>query len=228
LTLRWKSLVLVAVAFGIVEAGLVSVYRTLLDPHGTLFPLLQLPDGVLWIEQAREVATLVLLVGVANLLSSRFSSAFAGFLLAFGVWDLVYYGALLAFLGWPRHLGDWDLLFLVPVPWLAPVWAPMLVSLCMVAAGSLALGHESRRGAFHVGWAHLAVAAGGGGLCIASFLRDAGARQLEAVPVRFSLEWLLAGLGLGGAAFAHAWWRNRSPHRHSPDQREIRMGSTGL
>jgi len=208
-TLRWKSLVLLSVAFGVVEAGFVAVYRLLLDPGGTVFPLLTLPSALQWVEQARELATLLLLVSAAAMLSPRPGTAFAAFLLAFGLWDLVYYAALRAFLGWPRHLGDWDLLFLVPVAWLAPVWAPLLVALAMTTAGAVALFHEKNRGPFRAGPVHIAAAVVGGGLCVASFMLDAAGRHLEAIPQRYPMEWLLLGLGLGIGAFVHAWWRSQ-------------------
>ena len=39
-------------------------------------------------------------------------------------------------LDWPASLATWDLLFLLPVPWVGPVWAPCLISVAMVAVGS--------------------------------------------------------------------------------------------
>jgi hypothetical protein len=61
----------------------------------------------------------------------------AAFAIAFGVWDIVFYACLKLLLGWPASLFTWDILFLIPVPWVGPVIAPVLVSLTMIAAGIL-------------------------------------------------------------------------------------------
>ena len=39
-------------------------------------------------------------------------------------------------MGWPDTLRSWDILFLIPMPWVAPVWAPLSVATFFVAAGS--------------------------------------------------------------------------------------------
>src|SRR5919198_442711 len=57
--------------------------------------------------------------------------------LAFGVWDIFYYLFLRALTGWPRSLLDWDILFLVPLPWWGPVWAPTSIALLMILWGTL-------------------------------------------------------------------------------------------
>ncbi len=58
----------------------------------------------------------------------------ATFLWAFAVWDLVYYAALWATVRWPHSIRDTDVLFLIPEPWIAPVWFPLLVSALAVVA----------------------------------------------------------------------------------------------
>jgi hypothetical protein len=55
------------------------------------------------------------------------------------VWDIVYYVSLKAVLGWPASLTTWDILFLVPVPWVGPVIAPCIVSVCLIAGGLIVL-----------------------------------------------------------------------------------------
>ena len=202
-------MVLVAVAFGLVEGGLVTVYRLWLDPHAQIFPLLALPEGVAGLERVREVATVVLLAGVAVLSARPASARFAAFLFLFGLWDLVYYATLRLTLGWPAGLGAWDLLFLLPVPWLAPVAAPISIALVMLVVGIVTLRHTERHGAFEVHASHVVAGALGGLLCIWSFVEDENARALRSLPPRYAFEWLALGLGLGLAAFAHAWARNR-------------------
>jgi hypothetical protein len=56
------------------------------------------------------------------------------FLWTFAIWDIVYYAALWATVRWPLSLRDPDILFLIPVPWLSPVWFPLLVSALALVA----------------------------------------------------------------------------------------------
>src|SRR5207245_11701162 len=62
----------------------------------------------------------------------------------FGVWDLSFYAFLKLLIHWPASLLSWDVLFLVPVPWAAPVLAPLLASLSMIGTGLLYLSRDSR------------------------------------------------------------------------------------
>ncbi|HEX8814712.1 MAG TPA: hypothetical protein VF753_04350 [Terriglobales bacterium] len=143
-----------AMAFGFVEAavvvylraavGLLPGYAGTLDdvrrlmrenanypPEITTFPL-----SLLTVEVAREAATMVMLVSVAMLAATRAREKWAMFLWMFAVWDISYYAGLWATIRWPASLTDLDVLFLIPVPWLAQVWFPVLVSgLTMVAVG---------------------------------------------------------------------------------------------
>jgi hypothetical protein len=200
----WAGLGVAALAFGIVEAILVAVYRTLLDPDGARFPLLQLPPGLLRWEQCREAATLVLLGAVARLATPRGRPGWAAFLFVFALWDLAYYATLRVVLGWPDRLSDWDLLFLFPVPWLGPVYAPLLASVVLAGAGAAVLGVAARRGSFGIRAGHVTAVALGGGLVVWSFIASPQARALASLPPRYQVELLLAGLGIAAAALVHA------------------------
>lgn len=46
----------------------------------------------------------------------------------------IYYVGLSLIIRWPPSLLAQDLLFLIPIPWIAQVWFPVLVSLLAVAA----------------------------------------------------------------------------------------------
>lgn len=212
----WPSLTLVAVSFGIIEAILVAVYRTLLDPEGDLFPLLRLPAQLLPWERLREAATLVLLAGMARLAATPKPTTWAAFFYLFSLWDLTYYASLRVVLVWPRSLSDWDLLFLLPVPWLAPVYAPVLVSCVLLGVGVLTLRFAARRGSFRTTPLHAAAAVLGGGLGVWSFIAHPGARALEHLPPRYPVEFLLAGLTIGLAAYAHAYRSNLRRDRSQP------------
>ena len=63
---------------------------------------------------------------------------FAGFVVVFGVWDIFYYVFLRVLVTWPASLLDWDILFLIPLPWVGPVLAPVLIA----GMDALALVHQ--------------------------------------------------------------------------------------
>ncbi len=132
----WKRglwLTAFAVAMGILEAVVVVYLRELYYPGGFRFPIVRMPDRVALAEVVREATTIVILLAAAALAKRHRADGFFVFAFLFGVWDLAYYGGLLCFLGWPESLGTWDILFLIPVPWLAPVLFPIVVSLLLVA-----------------------------------------------------------------------------------------------
>ena len=153
LTLSWHQLLwllLFGVAFGFVESAVVVYLRSglaLPDPPASsqlqhyedfyqraMSSLSLLPKKLITIEIAREACTMVMLVMVALLTGVRARERWAAFLWAFAAWDLTYYAGLWATLRWPSSLKDFDVLFLIPVPWVAQVWFPVLVSgLALVA-----------------------------------------------------------------------------------------------
>jgi hypothetical protein len=62
------------------------------------------------------------------------------------VWDVFYYVWLKVILDWPASLSDWDILFLIPLPWIGPVIAPVLISLLMIVCGlTIAVRFEGRK-----------------------------------------------------------------------------------
>jgi len=136
------------------------------------------------------VATLVMLVAVAALAARTAREAFLYFALMFGVWDVFYYIWLWVFIGWPPSLLTWDILFLIPVPWLGPVIAPMIVSLCLVIGSLWLLARPSfvlpRRA-----WACAILAAL---LILLSFTVDYRYALARVDPPRF--RWELFGAGI--------------------------------
>jgi hypothetical protein len=144
--LRLAVLTCFATAMGWLEAVVVVYIRELLGIRiGSVTPgpdeMSRLLARVAWlvpVEQTREVATLVMLAAVGWLAGSRARSRLGAFLLAFGVWDIVYYVALYAILRWPASLFERDLLFLIPPGpwWYQPVWVPVAISCVMIAGGA--------------------------------------------------------------------------------------------
>lgn len=143
---------LFAIAMGYVEAAVVVYLRALYYPDGFPIPVKlgalpirftripefenRMPQSMLRTEVGREVATIVMLASLALLVGSTPAQMLGVFLLAFGVWDIFYYVFLKLLIRWPESLKTLDVLFLIPVPWIGPVWLPVSVSVVMVAAGT--------------------------------------------------------------------------------------------
>ncbi|MBI5569268.1 MAG: hypothetical protein HY914_04915 [Desulfomonile tiedjei] len=199
-----------AVAFAFVEAAVVEYLRALyypLDLGGFRFPLLTLEQlNVLgdhhWrrlaIELGREVCTLVMLAMVGIVAARNRREAWAHFMVAFAVWDIFFYVWLKIFLGWPADFMTWDLLFLIPVPWVSPVLAPLLVSVTMLAAGVTVLFFESQTRPLAPTGLDWAIITCGGLTVIASFCLDYRNIMAGGLPNPFN--WLLFFAGLGTAA----------------------------
>jgi hypothetical protein len=208
---------LFAVAMGYLEAAVVVYLRQIYYPAGFAFPLSGTMLGpTLLVESGREAATLIMLASIAWLSGRSRLERFSWFLFVFGVWDICYYLGLKALLGWPPSLVTWDILFLIPIPWVAPVLAPVLVAALMIVLGLayLNLGRTGRgvRGN-PVDW--LAIAVGATAILL-SFLSDYGllvARRADfAAHVPASYPWWLLVSGLAAVVWA-AFFRiyKRSP-----------------
>ena len=139
---KLTCLILFASAFALVEAAVVAYLRNLLISDGGYFPLKEIPVHILTVELSREAATMVVLVVVGILSATTLLGRFGAFMLIFGAWDIFYYGWLVFFEGWPQSLLDWDLFFLIPVPWIAPILAPILVSMGLIGCGGWLLIYE--------------------------------------------------------------------------------------
>lgn len=159
-------------AFGYGEAAVVVYLRAAL---GQVPGVVEAHDPAAFgafaaVEVARELATLVMIAAVAWIAGRTGLGRLAWAAVVFGTWDIVYYGALRVATGWPTSLGTWDILFLVPAPWVGPVWAPLAVSLALVVVGIAAARRLLAGGRLDVGPWRAAGALGGGALVILSFL----------------------------------------------------------
>lgn len=184
-------LALYAVAMAAVESAVVVYLRALHtgpDPASVL--QYDLPMRLLAIEVAREAATLVMLVTVAALAARTTWEGLLNFALMFGVWDIFYYVWLFVFIGWPPSLFTWDILFLIPVPWLGPVLAPVIVSLCLVS-GSLWLLNRPDLRLSRRAWVFAGV---GCVLILLSFMIDYQYGIARTDPPRFRWELFVAGI----------------------------------
>jgi len=128
------KLILLAV-FGIAMAhleGVVVVYLRkslgMLDSESNKESIGKIPDRFLKIEMTREAATIVMLVVLACLTGATLIDKGIFFLWTFAFWDLFYYISLYILIKWPPTFKTIDVLFLIPKPWIAPVWFPIAVS----------------------------------------------------------------------------------------------------
>jgi hypothetical protein len=215
---RVTVLLLFGTAFGYLEAAVVSYLRILHEParrhfyparpSSEMFPLLTLEQvravGVeqqrtLYVEIGREASTMLMLAAIALAVAGNVRQWTAAFAIAFGVWDIVFYAGLKLLLDWPASLFTWDILFLIPVPWVGPVMAPVLVSAAMIAAGIWCLQREASGKPLRIRvWTAPGVLMGAL-VIVLSFTLDY--RNITAGGMPHPFHWGVFGLGMGiGAA----------------------------
>lgn len=129
----WWGITVYALAMAFVEAACVVTLKRLYFPEGWHPPFHDIPADGLRLEQARELATLVMIAAVAAFGRPSWRELLARALWIFGLWDLGYYALLAIVTGFPKSLADPDVVFLVPHAWVLPVWVPMLVSIACLA-----------------------------------------------------------------------------------------------
>ena len=128
-----------SIAMGILEAIVVVYLRDIYYPEGFKFPLMIIPDSTLRVEILREFCTLVMLISIAVIAGKNKLEMFSYFIFSFAVWDLAYYIGLKLILNWPSSFFTWDILFLIPIPWIGPVLAPVISSVFMIILSLLFL-----------------------------------------------------------------------------------------
>ena len=143
---RWLVVGVFAMAMAWVESAVVFYLRTMIDriePYQA--NPLPFSGGLGKAELIRELATLVMLLTIGLLAGKSWRSRLGYAAIAFGLWDIFYYVFLKVLCGWPKSLIDWDILFLLPLPWWGPVWAPVSIALLMTFWGTLAIQVERPR-----------------------------------------------------------------------------------
>ena len=211
----WLVVVAFAIGMAWVETACVYYLRVLtdrIDPYqADPLPV----QGLLGqVELVREAATLVMLATVGALAARTWPRRLAYALIAFGIWDIFYYVFLRIVTDWPRSPFDWDVLFLLPLPWWSPVWAPVSIALLMIIWGTLATqGPESAPATAFTRTLWVASALGIA-LALYVFMADAirsmpqGIEAVRSVlPTSFNWTLFCAALTLMAAPVAHAGWR---------------------
>ncbi len=197
------TVLLYALAMAYLESAVVVYLQLALGGQvGALFPLrpaIEAGDLVV-IEVGREAATLVM-IGAVGMLAGRTSvERLAWSAVVFGTWDIGYYAWLNVFSGWPPSLGTTDLLFLIPVPWVGPVWSPVAVSVALVGVG-LAAAWTLRSGRPVVlARRHWAAGLVGGVIVVLSWTIDAGRLVGGGLPGPYPWPIFAAGMLLALAA----------------------------
>ncbi len=128
--LVWVTIYSIGMAF--IESAVVVYLREIYYPDGFSFPLMPIEGNVALTEILREAATMIMLISIGFLAGRNGLERFSWFIFSFATWDIFYYVFLKLLLDWPESLLTWDILFLIPVTWVGPVIAPVLLSFVMV------------------------------------------------------------------------------------------------
>jgi hypothetical protein len=169
-TLFWA--ILFSIAMGFMESAVVIYLREIYYKTGFQFPLVPIDPKIARVEFLRELATIIMLVGIGYTAGKNILQRFAYFSLSFAIWDIFYYVFLYVFLGWPYSLNTWDILFLIPFPWVGPVWAPCLISLLMIVGSIFAIQQIDKNIEFKINKPTWILLISGALLCIVSFMWD--------------------------------------------------------
>jgi hypothetical protein len=184
-----------------VESAVVVYLREIYYPEGFEFPLKAFTNNVIAIEILREVATVFMLLSVAVITGRRLWERFAYFIFCFSVWDIFYYVWLKVLLDWPSTLLEMDILFLIPLPWVGPVIAPVSLSVLMIIFSLYIILLFYKGYDFKPTPLSIMLALTGTVVILFSFMRDTGATLRQEYPQPYMYELLLAGVGFYIAAF---------------------------
>jgi hypothetical protein len=161
-----------SIAMGFMESAIVIYLREIYYKGGFSFPLKPMSASLALVEVCREAATVVMLVCIGWFAGKTKLQKFAYFNIAFAIWDLCYYLFLYLFLDWPESLFTWDILFLIPFPWVGPVWAPCLLCVLMIWGSLFVIRRSNEDPAYSIPKLHWVLLIGGAVICIVAFMWD--------------------------------------------------------
>jgi hypothetical protein len=220
------ALLLFGISFGYLEAAVVVYLRAIYDPirhslhpdrpAGELFPLISQQELAaagpenprrLLIEIGREAATIAMLAAFGLAAGRNFNQRMAAFAVVFGLWDIFFYVFLRLMIHWPQSLFTWDILFLIPLPWVGPVLAPVIVAMTLVVCGLYSLGVGGMPARPREWMAMIA----GGLVVILSFVWDYRNTMAGGLPNPFNWPLFLAGEIIALSGFLSAIRRREYP-----------------
>jgi len=171
---HWNFIVLglFGIAMGALEAIVVVYLRKIYYPEGFDFPLTMLSQQLLSVEWLRETATIIMLAAIGIIAGKNNLQKFAYFLYTFAIWDIFYYGWLKILLNWPPSFLTWDVLFLIPVPWIGPVLAPIIASLTMIVFGGIIICLQEKDFILKLKLYEWSLTFGGAFIILYTFIRD--------------------------------------------------------
>lgn len=229
----WVSIF--AISMGFLETAVVVYLREIIYAGDFEFPLKVLSMDLAVTELLREVATVLMLVGIGVLAGSKPSEKLAWFMYAFAIWDIFYYVFLKALLDWPKTLLDWDVLFLIPVTWVGPVIAPVILAFLMILLAMLMVYFNQKLKKVFISWKEWMLLILGSIVAIISFTYDyskyildhysfaeatnLSSRQglmdlsIEYIPETFIWWVFWLGAGIISVGIGMFYWRNKTLER---------------
>jgi hypothetical protein len=195
----WLTIFSIAMAF--VESAVVVYLRAIFYSDGFAFPLKAMADYKIFVEVLREIATIFMLLSVACLAGRKGWERFAYFMMCFAIWDIFYYVWLKVLLDWPSSLLEWDVLFLIPLPWIGPVIAPVSIALLMIVFGLFIVADFQKGRDFRPSLLSIILALAGTIIVLYTFMYDMGATLHQQMPKPYRYDLLIVGNALYVAAF---------------------------
>ncbi|WP_143308336.1 hypothetical protein [Candidatus Entotheonella palauensis] len=215
-----------AFAMANVETMIVVYLRRLYYPEGFQFPLVIIDTPTFLLELAREAATVVMLATFGIAAGRTKAGRFGYFMIGFGLWDIFYYVWLKMILNWPASLLTWDVLFLIPVPWIGPVMAPVSVACTLIGMGVVLLILEARGPVLPAGKAVWSAQVTAAAIIIYSFTIDVwprldadGTLLSQWVPVTY--HWWMLILGQLLAISTFVGWARKAHQTRMPDVSDV-------
>ena len=206
---RLSAVTIFAVAMGYLEAAVVIYIREMISGSQIqVFPIHFLGNAFALIEIGRELATIIMLGVIGCLAGISRLQRWMYFVFSFAVWDLAYYMFLQLLTGWPGSLLAYDVLFLIPVVWIGPVLAPVLVSLVLGTTSIIVIRICDYSADVALGRVNLGLFVGGCVLIILSFTRQIfhilmtdGPKGIEGYSPK-EFDWILFSIGFTLMTFA--------------------------
>ena len=202
-------LTIFGITMGYFESAVVVYLRAIYYPEGFTFPLRAMTDQKIAVEIFREAVSIIMLVSVAALTGRKFRERFAYFIFFFGIWDIFYYMWLKILLGWPVTFVDWDVLFLIPLPWIGPVIAPLSIAVLMLIGSVLIINSLERGFEFKPTGPAWLLGLAATAIILYSFMYDTEATFHQQMPKHYRYELLVIGDLLYIGAFILSYVKSR-------------------